>query len=80
MEIYDRKQVLIRELWALETEADVLMGFVSEELTISVYPFWECSMTETQLFERCIKIAAKIADQLSEGDVIGVVVDKRGKS
>ena len=79
MGAYERKTLIQKVLRETATEADVLLGFISEQDTIVVLPWWECEMTTPEVLEFCARHVVRLADELSEGDVIGVFMDKRGR-
>ena len=78
MTMYERKSMLNDALAKYEGEADMLFGFISDEETIVVIPHWEYEGDNPT--SEVASNAARIADELSEGYIIGIYADKREQS
>ena len=70
-------ELIAAELQKTTTEADVFIVCCTDLGTIQVSPFWECDEGGTALLIQAGITAAKFADEMSEGSVEAVVVDKR---
>ena len=60
-----------------ESEADLLIGVISEQGTVVVCPYWEVSAdqpTEKDLVGKTARFTASVADEISEGICIGLYV------